>query len=102
VASSTYRIKNGTNQFHGSAYYFWRHEQFNANEWFNNKTICRNRFIDTRTQAAPLVVRSSFPALDSTGSRTKLFFFLFVGVSAHHGNDARELLQLANASGANW
>src|SRR5882724_8174996 len=31
-------IKNGTNQFHGSAYYFWRHEQFNANEWFNNKT----------------------------------------------------------------
>src|SRR5258707_2031017 len=29
-------IKGGSNQYHGSAYYYWRHEQFNANEFFNN------------------------------------------------------------------
>lgn len=29
-------IKSGTAQFHGSAYYYWRHEQLNANEFFNN------------------------------------------------------------------
>ena len=30
-------IKNGTAQFHGSAYYYYRHEEFNANEFFNNQ-----------------------------------------------------------------
>ena len=30
-------IKNGTGQFHGTAYYIFRHEEFNANEFFNNK-----------------------------------------------------------------
>ena len=29
-------VKSGTAQFHGSAYYYWRHEQLNANEFFNN------------------------------------------------------------------
>lgn len=29
--------KNGTNQFHGSAYYFYRHESMNSNEFFNNQ-----------------------------------------------------------------
>lgn len=30
-------IKNGGSQFHGTGYYYYRHEEFNANEWFNNK-----------------------------------------------------------------
>ena len=30
-------IKSGTAQYHGSAYYYYRHEEFNANEWFNNE-----------------------------------------------------------------
>lgn len=30
-------IKSGTPNFHGSGYYFWRHEMFNANDWNNNK-----------------------------------------------------------------
>jgi hypothetical protein len=30
-------IKNGTGQFHGSAYYYYGHEGFNANEWFFNQ-----------------------------------------------------------------
>ncbi len=28
--------KSGTQQFHGSAYYYGRNEAFNANDWFNN------------------------------------------------------------------
>lgn len=28
--------KSGTSQFHGTGYYFHRHEQFNANNWYNN------------------------------------------------------------------
>src|SRR5215813_3923331 len=28
--------KSGTNQFHGTGYYFHRHEEFNANSYFNN------------------------------------------------------------------
>src|SRR5215813_122951 len=28
--------KSGTNQFHGAGFYFHRHEQFNANSYFNN------------------------------------------------------------------
>jgi hypothetical protein len=28
--------KNGTNQFHGSLYYYNRNEDYNANSWFNN------------------------------------------------------------------
>src|SRR5438067_9729051 len=31
-------IKSWTNQFHGSAYYYYRHEELNANEFFNNST----------------------------------------------------------------
>jgi hypothetical protein len=31
-------VKSGTSNFHGSLYNYWRHEQFNANEWFNNAT----------------------------------------------------------------
>ncbi len=29
-------LKNGTNQFHGMAYYYNRNEDYNANSWFNN------------------------------------------------------------------
>ena len=34
----TVTTKNGTPQFHGTAYYYYRHESLNANEFFNNKT----------------------------------------------------------------
>src|SRR5215510_3817710 len=30
-------IKNGTRDFHGGGFYFKRHEQFNANSYFNNR-----------------------------------------------------------------
>jgi hypothetical protein len=37
--------KSGTNQFHGSAYYYNRNEDYNANSWFNNyKGTPRGRY----------------------------------------------------------
>lgn len=32
----TFTFTGGTPQLHGSAFYYRRHEMFNANEWFNN------------------------------------------------------------------
>ena len=41
----TVTTKNGTPQFHGSAYDYYRHESLNANEFFNNKTnVVRPRY----------------------------------------------------------
>src|SRR5207249_10075653 len=65
----------GTNQFHGSSYYYFRHEELNANEWFNNA----NKVVKPRyrygnagvTFGGPLLI----PGTRFNKSRTKLFFF---------------------------
>ena len=68
-------IKGGSNQYHGSAYYYWRHEQFNANEFFNNAqrvTKPRYRYSNPGgTFGGPLII----PGTNFNKSRTKLFFF---------------------------
>ena len=68
-------IKNGTAQFHGTAYYYMRHEQFNANEWFNNKLgnpKGRYRYQNPGgTIGGPVII----PGTGFNKSRTKLFFF---------------------------
>ncbi len=77
-------IKNGTNQFHGSAYYFWRHEMLSANEFFNNKnvTIVNGLGVPVNkpyyryqnpggTFGGPLLI----PGTNFNKNRTKLFFF---------------------------
>ena len=41
----TLTTKNGTPQFHGSVYDYYRHERLNANEFFNNLTnVARPRY----------------------------------------------------------
>lgn len=71
----TLAVKNGTNEFHGSAYYFWRHEMFNANEWFNNKLrVAKPKYRYQNpggTIGGPLII----PGTRFNQSRTKLFFF---------------------------
>jgi hypothetical protein len=71
-------IKGGSNQFHGSAYYYWRHEQFNANEFFNNaQGIVKPRYRYQNpggTIGGPLII----PGTNFNKSRTKLFFFFSV------------------------
>jgi hypothetical protein len=68
-------IKNGTGQFHGTAYYYLRHEEFNANEWFNNKTNLSKPIYRYQnpggTVGGPVVI----PGLRFNKDRTKLFFF---------------------------
>jgi hypothetical protein len=71
----TFMTRNGTSAFHGSAYYFWRHEMFNANEFFNNKLNVvkpKYRFQNPGgTIGGPLIL----PGTGFNRSRTKLFFF---------------------------
>lgn len=71
----TFSTKNGTSQFHGTAYYYWRHEMFNANEWFNNKLNVQKpkyRYQNPGgTIGGPLII----PGTRFNKSRQKLFFF---------------------------
>ena len=68
-------IKNGTPQFHGTSYYYLRHEQFNSNEWFNNKLgnpKGRYRYQNPGgTIGGPVLI----PGTGFNKNRTKLFFF---------------------------
>ncbi len=70
-----FTVKNGTPQFHGNAFYYWRHEMFNANEWFNNKlNVVKPRYRYQNpggTIGGPLII----PGTRFNESRTKLFFF---------------------------
>ena len=71
----TFITKNGTPKFHGTAYYYWRHEMFNANEWFNNSLNVQKpkyRYQNPGgTIGGPLII----PGTRFNRSRTKLFFF---------------------------
>ncbi len=71
----TVTTKNGTPQFHGSAYDYYRHESLNANEFFNNKTnVVRPRYRYQNfggTVGGPLII----PGTRFNKARQKLFFF---------------------------
>ena len=68
-------IKNGTNAFHGTGYYDWRHESMNSNEFFNNKLgVLRQRYRYQNpgfTIGGPLVI----PGVRFNKDRNRLFFF---------------------------
>jgi hypothetical protein len=68
-------VKNGTSQFHGSAFYFYRHESLNANEFFNNAAGVQKPLYrysnEGGTFGGPLLI----PGTSFNKSRTKLFFF---------------------------
>ena len=68
-------IKNGTRDFHGGGFYFKRHEQFNANEYFNNargiaKQLYRFNYWGG-TIGGPVII----PGTSFNKDRNKLFFF---------------------------
>jgi hypothetical protein len=54
--------KSGSSEFHGSLYWYKRHEQFNANDFFNNRDGLPKPISRSNTLAAPSAARSSFPA----------------------------------------
>jgi hypothetical protein len=78
-------IKNGTGQFHGTAYYDFRHEEFNSNEFFNNKTGVqkpRYRYQNPGgTFGGPLVI----PGVPFNKNRSRVFFFFSYDYLANHG-----------------
>ncbi|HKC87606.1 MAG TPA: TonB-dependent receptor, partial [Blastocatellia bacterium] len=68
-------IKNGTRDFHGGGFYFKRHEQFNANEFFNNlRNIPKQPYRFNYwggTIGGPVII----PGTGFNRNRDKLFFF---------------------------
>ncbi len=66
--------KNGTNQFHGSLYYYNRNEDYNANSWFNNYNgTHRGRYrynVGGGNIGGPIFWPNHFNA-----NKNKLFFF---------------------------
>lgn len=68
-------IKNGTRDFHGGGFYFKRHEQFNANEFFNNaRGIAKQRYRFNYwggNIGGPVII----PGTNFNKERNKLFFF---------------------------
>jgi hypothetical protein len=68
-------IKNGTRDFHGGGFYFKRHEQFNANEYFNNaRGIAKQRYRFNYwggNIGGPVII----PGTSFNKNKDKLFFF---------------------------
>jgi hypothetical protein len=66
--------KSGTRQFHGLAYYYKRHEMFNANDFFNNRTgVAQTPYRYTTAGynlGGPIYIPGVF-----NRNRDKLFFF---------------------------
>jgi len=66
--------KSGTRDFHGSAYYYKRHEMFNANSFFNNRSGLPKSLYRFNTKGIAIGGPITIPKLFNT-SRQKLFFF---------------------------
>ncbi len=67
--------KGGTQEFHGSGYFFFRNEAFNANEFFNNKLGVRRPLYRYQnlggTIGGPLII----PGTNFNKSHNRLFWF---------------------------
>src|SRR3954451_8898002 len=58
--------KSGTNEFHGSGFYFFRNEVLNANSWSRNKS---------GTERPPALLKQGGATLGGPVRRNKTFFF---------------------------
>jgi hypothetical protein len=68
-------VKSGTNQFHGSGYYFMRHEWLNANEYFNNASRVAKPLYRYSNEGGTIGGPLLIPGTKFNRSRTRLFFF---------------------------
>lgn len=79
--------KGGSRDFHGSAYYFYRHESMNANTFFNNRTGTKKAPYRYRINGYSIGGPAFIPGKFNT-SRDKLFFFWsqeYVGMKKDYG-----------------
>lgn len=72
--------KGGTKEFHGTGYYFHRHEQFNANSFFNNadklqRNLYRYNYQGYNVGGPIYFPKKYFGPLGSEKTKDKLFFF---------------------------
>ena len=95
-------IKNGTNQFHGSSYFFFRNEFLNANAYFNNQAGLARPFYRYNnpggTFGGPLLI----PGTRFNKSRTKLFFFFLGRLSPVLDSRQSGQADHAHVSGTEW
>ena len=80
-AQVTLLTKTGTNQFHGSAYEYWRNRYFAANEWFPKQA----QFNQGIANKPPQLTRNTFGGtFGGPIVKDKLFFFFnYEGVRTH-------------------
>jgi hypothetical protein len=71
----TFTTKAGSSNFHGTAYYYWRHEMFNANEFFNNKNNIQKAKYRYQNPGGTIGGPLLIPGTNFNKSRQKLFFF---------------------------
>lgn len=79
--------KGGARDFHGSGYYFYRHENLNANSFFNNRTGTRKNPYRYRINGYSIGGPVYIPKKWNT-DRSKLFFFWsqeYVGMRKDYG-----------------
>jgi hypothetical protein len=67
--------KSGSQDFHGTGYFFYRHESMNANEFFGNRTGTAKAPYRFRTGGFSLGGPVTIPKLFNAG-RDRLFFFI--------------------------
>jgi hypothetical protein len=67
--------KSGTSQFHGTGYYFHRHEQFNANSFQNNADKLQRNFYRYNYQGYNIGGPVWLPKIGSNYLKERLFFF---------------------------
>ncbi len=68
-------IKNGTRDFHGGGFYFKRHEQFNANEYFSNRDRLPKARYRFNYWGGHIGGPVTLPGTGFNKNRDKLFFF---------------------------
>ncbi len=72
-AQVTYVTKSGTNEYHGSASYWWNGRAMNANDWFLNQSGVSRPFDNANQWAAdvggPIRKNSTFFYVDNEGMR---------------------------------
>ena len=88
--------KSGSKEFHGTGYWFYRHESLNANSFFNNRNARLVNGVPTAVQKAPYRYRINGFSIGGPAyipnvfnrNKEKLFFFFsqeYVGMKRDYG-----------------
>jgi len=67
--------KSGGKEFHGTGYYFHRHEQFNSNSFYNNADALQRNFYRYNYQGYNIGGPVWLPKIGSNYLKERLFFF---------------------------